>query len=146
MVFICLCTVVQAQQCNWVAFDYDAAGNRIKRSIVVEPCAIEEPQNARMAVVKKDTTIDGNVKINENALLNSLTLYPNPTNKGITVESKGWEVQAVQILNTEGKVLQSAKVQGYTVSLDIADFNTGIYMVQVWLGDGKYKTFKVQKQ
>ncbi|MDF2449297.1 MAG: hypothetical protein K0R26_1801 [Bacteroidota bacterium] len=74
---------------------------------------------------------------NENALVNTLSLYPNPasTNATINVVLKQDAKMEIAVLNTVGQILYSSNVSGVKgsnlVDVDLTSLSAGMYFYQV---------------
>jgi len=80
--------------------------------------------------------------VNDN-VLNSITMYPNPTNGNILF-IKATENTKVTIYNLLGKVVHSASITANKNDIDVSKLNNGIYVVKI-TADGKSSTKKLIK-
>lgn len=80
----------------------------------------------------------GIVDIESNA---SFRLYPNPTKDIVTVEIGEWKArngeQRIQIVDIEGRVVESAAATGQKFDIDVSHLSPGVYFV--CLGSAKQK-------
>ncbi|MGB0933092.1 MAG: LamG-like jellyroll fold domain-containing protein [Lishizhenia sp.] len=60
----------------------------------------------------------------------ALTVYPNPTNNFITIESSS-ELERISLLNELGQVIHTTEVEGKEVNLDITEYEKGSYFLKI---------------
>ena len=61
-----------------------------------------------------------------------LKVYPNPATNQVTVSLDGGNMlQQVSIYNMEGRLLQTCRAEGHSVTLDVEGLPSGVYSVQV---------------
>jgi hypothetical protein len=87
-------------------------------------------------------TVDACSGINE-AIANSISIYPNPNNGLFTIELK--ETTQVIITNILGHILLNSTLHTGKQILDIKNNANGIYFVQL-IKDGKQQTIKLVKE
>ncbi len=96
---------------------------------------------------KKDDTAEWSTHCSENVaenirLQNNIQLYPNPTQKQVTVKINGADLQHISVYNTQGE-----KVLGSTShTLNFQNINAGIYVVEVVTTDGAVAYKKLIKK
>lgn len=83
--------------------------------------------------------------IDENQLSRNFKSYPNPVNNEITLESTSTEmINTIDILNTQGELLYSSKVQQTNqVKLNLGFLNSGIYLIR--LNSNNYNGYFVKE-
>ncbi len=59
---------------------------------------------------------------------NSLSIYPNPVIKDITIES--FENGTIEILNSEGQTIKVFEVANNKLTIDLFDLTSGIYLLK----------------
>ncbi|MGC3977573.1 MAG: T9SS type A sorting domain-containing protein [Paludibacteraceae bacterium] len=134
---ITLCFSQRAQESlQKVVYRYDDAGNRIKRSIVVEEITIP-----RQGVAVPDSNI-------QQVTNYSLRVYPNPTQGALGVEIQGVDEKDkiwLTIFSATGAMLYNK--QGYTGlnTIDITSYTDGIYILKVKIGK-KLSEYKIIKR
>ena len=109
-----------------IRYQYDAAGNRISRTIVLQtksaPAPAEEKQTAVYTEVLSDITIK---------------IYPNPTDGLLKVEisnlPKG-QAANIWLFSVSGKLISSYKKVSNPVSIDISAQPAGIYVMKIEAG------------
>ena len=97
-----------------------------------------------VTIHSSDRDLEFNVAINENLLsVNELSaeakLYPNPTTGQFTVE--GANVAKVEVYNLVGQKVHYA--EGKIINIDAADWNKGIYLVNIIEENGAVATKKL---
>ena len=100
--------------------------------------------NTIVTIVSSDRDLDFYISINEDLLtVTELSaeakLYPNPTTGQFTVE--GANVAKVEVYNLVGQKVHEA--EGKTISIDAAEWNKGIYLVNIIEQSGSVVTKKL---
>jgi PKD repeat protein len=82
----------------------------------------------------------GGLGIGEETELKSFSVYPNPSNGNIFIESNGKTfAQEVLIRNVSGQVVYSQKAdQSIVQNLDLSSLNAGMYFVEIKTADAVY--------
>ena len=62
------------------------------------------------------------------------SLYPNPTNGDVTIETEG--MQRLTVANMFGQVIYDAEVSNDTRTLDMSQFGSGVYMIRIYTESG----------
>lgn len=114
-----------------VKFDYDDAGNRIKRY---------ETVLARAAASEDTLTIDEVIVYHE-------TLFPNPTQGPIRFLSDDPEfgTSEVHIVDLQGRTLLIESFESSDFEIDLSRASNGIYLVR-WTFKEEVKTYKIIKE
>jgi hypothetical protein len=132
-----------------IKFDYDAAGNRIKR---YESCPNNQFREAHpdslaalQAIAEEETKEDTNESILEKAVeaIDIAVLYPNPANSYCIVAlNRAVENAAITLVDYQGKVVQYyASLSGKDIRLELSGVSTGTYKVVLhYEGKTVYKT------
>lgn len=128
-----LCIQAQNQTKDKVTYGYDAAGNRIKREIVVNTTksAVESPS------VFTEEFAERIIKI-----------YPNPTQGFLKVELSDFDkakTVTLHLLNMSGQSILKTKMATNPTDLDISNRPSGIYILQIII-DGKISTWRIIKE
>lgn len=71
-----------------------------------------------------------------------INLYPNPANSKVTISSDS-RISEISIFNIAGQQVYSSNVDAESHSVELGDFNNGIYMVRVLTAQGM-ETYKLQ--
>jgi len=74
-----------------------------------------------------DSCIVGIQKTN----LSGLTIYPNPANNQITIESTNPEPHTIEIHSLNGKLIYRTKGEGPILQIDLSSFQRGLYFITV---------------
>ncbi len=86
------------------------------------------------------------LKINNNNLVNYLTVFPNPANGQFTISSsQPFKNATIKILNAIGEIiLQATNINGTSLILDISSHANGIYFIEITEKDnsGRIKLIK----
>ncbi len=59
----------------------------------------------------------------------SVTMYPNPTNGSVMMDTNGQRILEISVYNTTGQLIANPDV--YSNSIDLSSFSSGIYMVKI---------------
>ncbi|PID93142.1 MAG: hypothetical protein CSA96_00550 [Bacteroidetes bacterium] len=71
----------------------------------------------------------------EDRLSEAFTLYPNPARNLVSIRMQGSSKYELSVFDLTGKQVLSTQFEGREYSLDIAELNSGIYMLYVSDGD-----------
>ena len=145
LITILLFSILQAkgQVYDQVVFDYDVAGNQIKRYLVdidIRPSG-ENPKNI------KEITEEDLVKSD---IYDDIRYYPNPVKQDLFVT---WQlvndnyVQSIQMYTINGKLLKTFenldKLNEFVIPFQ--DLPEGLYSINLLFKDGEQKSLKVIK-
>lgn len=74
--------------------------------------------------------------------------YPNPATDHFTLEVKDIDLSAIdyQLLDLQGKILQSKKITGNKTAIPLSNLAPATYFVKVIQGSQLIKTFKIIKK
>ena len=75
---------------------------------------------------------------------NTLKIYPNPASNAITIENES-TIQSVNIYNVVGQEVKVASPNANSITLDISNLETGIYIIKS-VSEGKTNTTKFVKK
>lgn len=117
---------------DYVKIDYDAAGNRIKRSIIVQ----EDPE---IVASSDDTKFD---KLKEN----SLKIYPNPVSDNLSIELLLQENKTVEItlIDLNGKLIKKFSISKGVNNINLNDLAPGEYFLTTLIESEK-RSWKLTK-
>ncbi|MFO8086290.1 MAG: choice-of-anchor J domain-containing protein [Bacteroidales bacterium] len=80
----------------------------------------------------------------EENMVNSMRLYPNPTNHIINIESEDTKIQQIQIFNTMGQQVAHKAVNAAHFRLNVQNYDAGIYFIRMLTEQGMVtKKFQV---
>jgi hypothetical protein len=144
--FLCFIPEIHAQTGfapgEKIGFEYDAAGNRKKRFLIeVSPCPSCPGQ-------RNSGPQSGSVSINANQNKLSINVFPNPTDKDITVQINGFEILTekpdLSICDVNGKTVLTRQLNSYNSLIDLSELTRGTYYLYVNTEYNKM-TYKVIK-
>ena len=69
--------------------------------------------------------------INDYALDNSVTVFPNPTTGVVQIKNGEWRMENVEVYDAYGKLLYEMNVNDHTANLDLSGYAKGTYFVRV---------------
>ena len=129
---ILLSTIFCSSSGQNVSYAYDAAGNRVKREIVLQTMAAEEFTNESYSEMLNDRDI---------------RIYPNPTEGQLTVEITGDGACRFDIYNISGQQVLTTNSGPGRVALDISSQPKGLYILRVTTENGgDSSTWKIVKK
>lgn len=145
LLFLGLSLFARSQAVNKIIFEYDAAGNQVKREL----CLSCNSANYRAAAPKEVIAIQEE-DLQKFAPNDLISYYPNPVKEELYLK---WELVAdkvvttIQLYDLNGRVLQNYANFDRANALNIPFFNypTGVYLVVLEYNDGEQKTIKIQK-
>jgi len=116
---------------NTVSYGYDAAGNRVSRTIAFyRSDSVSAPVDEEQPVVYSEMLSDIEVKI-----------YPNPTKGLLKVEIghlQDQQTAQIRLYSLSGSLIISRQTIDGTTEMDISGQATGIYVMKITAG--KYQT------
>jgi hypothetical protein len=127
-----------------IGFEYDAAGNRVRRFLIVDLCpGCPNPNGNRTAPQEKDS-----VTVGPNQQSLSIKVFPNPTDKDITVQINGFELLSETPLLTmsdvNGKIVLTRQLNSNNSLIDLSELTRVTYYLYVNTEYNKM-TYKVIK-
>lgn len=147
--FLLIFTEIKAQSSfqpgDKIGFEYDAAGNRVRRFLIVDPCPGCPPdQNpGRSSAPMADSLMVGP---SQQSL--SIKAFPNPTDKDITVLINGFEILTenplLTINDANGKTVLTKQLNSNSNLVDLSELTRGTYYLYVNTEYNKM-TYKVIK-
>lgn len=141
LLFISLSSLsVSAEQ---ISYAYDNAGNRIKREIVIDTQAIDEPETRVFGKPDED-----NVFYSEIISEKEIRIYPNPTNGDLSVEITGYDDSdkcSFLIFDMSGGMILSTKADSPITRLDITGKPNGMYILNIDV-NGRQSSWKIIKK
>lgn len=112
-----------------IGFAYDAAGNRIRRFLIVDTCP-GCPPDGNSGRNSAPTTDSISVGLNQQSL--SIKVFPNPTDKDITVLINGFEILTEKPLLTmsdaNGKTVLTRQLSSNNSLIDLSELTRGTYL------------------
>lgn len=64
-----------------------------------------------------------------------IKLYPNPSNKTVTIE--GVYMQRITVYDMNGKIVNRSKPRSNEFKMNVSTFPSGVYIMQIWCDDGR---------
>jgi len=128
-------------------YDYDAAGNRVLRTIIPMNQAPPAPQDSleTNSSVAKNSQIEFYV---EKVAQVEIKLYPNPTTEKFTLEISQWgnlQTGNFKLYSLTGQLLQDHPVHSATTTISLANLSKGAYILKVHINN-QVEDWKVIKQ
>ena len=75
-----------------------------------------------------------NASINENELAQKLSVYPNPTNSILNLDTKGEKIESVRVFTISGQLITVELNADNT--MDVSNLKNGLYIIQVKTNNG----------
>ena len=117
-----------------VGYTYDAAGNRIKKEIVLNS---QQAIRRQMADAVSETLSEKTIRI-----------YPNPTKGRLKVDITGYEHSdkcTLLIVNMAGQQVLSSNASSASTELNLSSQPNGLYILRIKLNDEE-STWKIIKK
>ncbi len=77
-----------------------------------------------------------NLSVDDNQLINTVTLLPNPAIDVITISNATFNLNRFEIYNIDGKLVRNNTINATSTSVDIASLAKGIYLVKIYAEQG----------
>ncbi|RYD98801.1 MAG: T9SS type A sorting domain-containing protein [Sphingobacteriales bacterium] len=72
-------------------------------------------------------------------------IYPNPTQRELTIEMPYNAGMFIQLMGKSGKVLKSLNTKEHYIKLDLGAFASGVYMLRLTDRNGSSKSYRINK-
>lgn len=121
-----------------IAYTYDAAGNRVKREIIMQ---------APKAKAKRQTINTERQAFSDMLHEHSVKIYPNPTDGFLKVcisGLKGTDKCSLGIYTTQGAQIMTDDMRTDNFDIDISSQPTGIYLLRITINNSS-TTWKIIK-
>lgn len=99
-----------------------------------------QPNATFLAIVVTPCSL---LSINENAIVNDFTVFPNPVHDVVTIKSQ-IEIIKTEIYDLNGKLITTNNQNADTVVISLNDYSNGLYFLKVTTIEGN-KTIKIIK-
>lgn len=119
---------------NRITYSYDAAGNRVERTIVLPDSPAAQPSHSSFYT---DMVADKRMKI-----------YPNPTKGHLKVQILGLSDKdkgVITVCATDGRKLFSTNILSEHTTIDLTSQQNGLYLLIVKVNE-KTTSWKIIKQ
>ena len=73
----------------------------------------------------------------EELTANAFSMYPNPTNGIVELYNATGEESHIEIVNVDGKIMQSFNVSGST-NINLSDYSAGVYLIKISNASGTH--------
>lgn len=126
---------IQAQQ--QLSYAYDAAGNRVSRTIVLGTRSADATTNKTDSVFFEEMLAEKQIKI-----------YPNPVQSQLTIAVEGFETGMqgeFSLFNIAGIMLVRQRITNGTTYVDMSRYTKGTYILNIQL-NGQPTSWKVIKE
>lgn len=132
---VLFCSVSTTAQ-NKIGYSYDASGNRIERTIILQ-AAREARQSSEIESSLTDNIDSRNIRI-----------YPNPTQGQLRVDisSLGSEdICTLSVYTAGGQLILSDPKAGVSNNIDISSQVSGLYLLKITINENS-STWKIIKK
>lgn len=141
LIIVCVSMLIPSElKAQTIHYSYDAAGNRIKREIVLAP----EDSLTRQSEVKKAMTANYSDMLSGR----NLRIYPNPTEGILKVDFSGCtdaEQCHVKLFNMSGQQLFFTDSPSSIETINLISQPKGIYLLSIII-NGEESTWRIIKK
>ncbi|MDM8160142.1 T9SS type A sorting domain-containing protein [Labilibaculum sp. K2S] len=130
---------------NNINFAYDAAGNRVSRTITLgaTQTVINGGENEKLSFEKSEDFFTEVLAEKE------IKIYPNPTRGKLRVDILGYEDldsnSSIQVFTTGGALLYKSNTPSQTNDINLSNKPAGLYLMVIIIA-GEKSTWKIIKQ
>jgi len=134
-----------------VGYDYDAAGNRVRRKVIELPLpsfAPPAPQDSLQVDEGTSGQVTEELYFVEKMAQTEIKIYPNPTTEKITLEILGWQdlqTGVFTLFSLTGQLLQEQPVHSSATEISLAGLPRGAYILKVHINN-RTEDWKIIKQ
>lgn len=136
--YLALLPIVSSAQ-GRIEYSYDAAGNRVKREIIMPITKVMAEQ--------QDFSSD-NQNFSDMLSDHSIKIYPNPTKGALKIcvfGLKDTDKCSLEIYTAQGVQIMAEKVNTYNTDINISNHPQGVYLLQITI-NGKSTIWKIVKK
>jgi hypothetical protein len=122
-----------------IGYSYDAAGNRVKREIVMSP---------RRAMTRQQNQKLENQSFSDMVRDHSIKIYPNPTEGALKISILGLkeaDVCSIGVYTLQGSQILTEDVTSGNIGIDISNQPAGIYLLKIAINNNS-TTWKIIKK
>ncbi|MCB0768993.1 MAG: T9SS type A sorting domain-containing protein [Flavobacteriales bacterium] len=114
---------------------------------ILDDITVPQPGNDGLLYIPSDATVYGNgnahavrfvmdasVSVNDVTTIEGVTMYPNPTNGILRINTEDFEKYNVEVINVLGELMMTTSFSGNT-TLDLTGFAAGVYNVRLSNGN-----------
>ena len=147
-----LSTLIYCQS-NTISFeyDYDAAGNRISRTIInmsksciIDTTFVSEDDNIRQKIANYEN-LENLEKLETKLEDMRITLYPNPVKELLHVEINGLQDTpkvSYQLIDMNGRIVENNTFNSEKSDISFHNKQSGVYILRLLI-NGNYKEYKI---
>ncbi|MDM8162165.1 T9SS type A sorting domain-containing protein [Labilibaculum sp. K2S] len=144
-IFIILSCVIYGMSQNNINFAYDAAGNRVSRTINLS----STKSGINGGDAEKLSTEKFEDFFTEVLAEKEIKIFPNPTRGQLRVDILGYEDldtnSSIQVFTTGGALLYKSNTPSQTNDINLSDKPAGLYLMVITIA-GEKSTWKIIKQ
>ena len=119
----------------WDASNGDEYNVEFEMVAVNEGCYVGVNYPAGLAMFSYANIYRGTVAVDENQIDNNVKVYPNPTSGTLNIESVS-NIKELHVYSIYGSLVSVVKVNSKQQSVDVSNYATGTYMVQLHTDTG----------
>jgi hypothetical protein len=114
---------------------------------ILDDITVPQPGNDALLYLPSDLTVYGNgnahavrfamdatVSVDDVTTIEGVTMYPNPTNGILRINTESFEKYNVEVINVLGELMMTTSFSG-TTTLDLTGFAAGVYNVRLSNGN-----------
>ena len=154
LILLLLLQVAVKAQTTTVNYTYDASGNRVSRTFIVQPIAPPQNNNNNTVVQSINSLIntaspDPSKGGELGATADNISVFPNPVQYKLNVQFKGTaeaEGCSMQIYDGAGRLFHKQDALQNQTEVDMQQANTGNYYLVIINKEGKRLYWKLVKQ
>lgn len=137
---LCFLASLASMAQSKIGFAYDAAGNRVKREIVIQN--FQESEAKRQAFNSRTQTFSDIVNDH------SIKIYPNPTEGNLTISISGLkksDKSSYGVYNVQGAQIMADNIDADNFNIDISCYPSGVYLLRITI-NGNPTSWKIVKK
>jgi YD repeat-containing protein len=107
---------------SFIQYNYDANGNRNQEVRVFNNLSVEDIENP-----------------------NSVVVYPNPFYNILNIETKDNDLQSLNLIDFQGRVISTEKASGNSFQLHLETLPQAVYVLEIITDKGKQRIKVIKK-